>query len=185
MNALLKLYSGIFDPIGKLAGEWFLPTLARFSFAAVLLFYFWNSAGTKLGDGLFGIFKPGLNGYAQIFPKKMEAVGYDPSQLGLFEWAVVFSGTVAEYILPLLIIIGLFTKLASLGMIFFVLVQSYVDVNGHGVAGKDLGGWFDGPSGSLIMDQRLLWITVLLILLIKGAGPFALDRFVFRPAKTF
>lgn len=176
MRALLTLHDKLFGAIAATLGNWFLPTLARFTFVAVLLMYFWNSAATKLGEGFLGFLKPSLNAYAQIFPKKMEAVGYDPSMLGAFEWFVVVAGTWAEFILPLLILLGLFTRLAALGMIGFVFVQSIVDVVGHGVAGKDLGGWFDGTSGSLIMDQRLLWVAILLILVAKGAGPFSLDR---------
>ncbi len=44
----------------------------------------------------------------------MEAVGYDVSQLGIFHWLVVTAGTLAEFILPLLIVIGLLTRLAAL-----------------------------------------------------------------------
>ena len=110
-----------------------LPTLARLTFLGVLLVYYWNSAGTKLGDGIFGIFTPSFGAYAQIFPKTMEALSYDVSQLGVYHWAVVFAGTVAEYILPLLIVIGLLTRLAAFGMIGFVFVQSWVDVHGHGL----------------------------------------------------
>ena len=74
------------------------------------------------------------------------------------------------------------TRLAALGMIGFVIVQSYVDVSGHGVGGKDLGAWFDGPSGSLIMDQRLMWVLLFMILVVKGAGPLSLDRLLGRTA---
>jgi putative oxidoreductase len=35
-------------------GDAVLPTLARLTFAGVLLIYFWNSGMTKLGDGMFG-----------------------------------------------------------------------------------------------------------------------------------
>ena len=52
------------------------------------------------------------------------------------------AGTYAEYIL-LPIIIGFLTRLAAIGMIGFVVVQSIVDITGHGVGGADLGTWFD------------------------------------------
>lgn len=164
-------------------GDWLLPTLARFLFAAILLFYFWNSAMTKLGDGIFGLFRPGLGAYAQIFPRQMEAVGYDVSQLGLFHWAVVVAGTVAEFLLPLLIVLGLLTRLAALGMIGFVAVQSLTDLYGHGAIAHEgtLGAWFDGMPDALLLDQRALWAFVLLVLVLKGAGPLSLDR-LFRNA---
>jgi putative oxidoreductase len=40
----------------------------------------------------------------------MEAVLYDTSQLGLFQWAVVVAGTWAEFVLPALIVLGILTR---------------------------------------------------------------------------
>jgi len=165
------------------AGDWALPLLARFGFAAVLAGYFWASAVTKLGDGIFGIFQPSLGAYAQIFPRAMEAVGYDASQLGLWHWAVVTAGTLAEFVLPALIILGLLTRLAALGMIGFVVVQSLTDIIGHHADASTIGTWFDKISDSLILDQRLLWITLFVILILKGAGPLSLDRLLARRSK--
>lgn len=176
MTGLIRLHSALFAPLDR--ADWILPTLARFIFAAVLAVYFWVSGMTKLGDGLLGIFQPSLGAYAQIFPRVMENVGYDVTQLGFYHWAVVTAGTVAEFILPLLIIAGLMTRLASLGMIGFIVVQSLTDLNGHGKWDDALvlGAWFDAPSNSLIMDQRALWVFLLLLLVIKGAGPLSFDR---------
>lgn len=180
MTQLLSLYDRTINGLTRLLGAWFIPTLARFTFAATLLFYFWNSAMTKLGEGFFGFLSPSLNAYIQIFPKKTEAVGYDISGFNAFDWLVAVAGTWAEFILPALIVVGLFTRLAALGMIGFVFVQSYVDVTGHGVGGTDLGAWFDGPSGSLIMDQRLFWVFLFLVLIVKGAGALSLDAILNR-----
>lgn len=159
-------------------GDLLLGTGARLIFAGVLFLYFWNSALTKLGDGLLGLFSPSASAYIQIFPKAVEAVSYDFSQLGVVHWAVAVAGTWAEFILPVLIVLGLFTRLAALGMIGFVLVQSYVDITGHNAAPADIGTWFDGASGALIMDQRAFWVFLLGYLLVKGPGPVALDRFL-------
>ena len=156
-----------------------LPSLARFIFAATLLFYFWNAAGTKW-DG--SPFSPSIGGYAQIFPRAMEAVGYDTSQMTLFHWAVVVAGTLAEYILPLLIVVGLFTRLAALGMIGFVTLQSLTDLFGHGgiAHAETLGAWFDGLPTGTILDQRAFWMLALVTLVLKGAGPLSLDRLLVR-----
>lgn len=183
MTAIINLYNSIMGLVLKTLGDWFLPTFARFSFAAVLLIYFWNSARTKLGEGLFGFLSPSDNAYIQMFPKTFEALGYDSSQFGIFHWFVAVFGTTAEFILPFLILIGLFTRLAALGMIGFVFVQSIVDVYGHGVGGKDLGTWFDAPSNALILDQRLMWVLLFVTLIIKGAGPFSVDRLLSKPAQ--
>lgn len=148
-----------------------LPTLARFLFAAVLFRYFWASALTKF-DGL------GLdaNAFIQIFPRAMDAAGYDPSQLSSLQHLIVWAGSVSEIILPILLVVGLFTRPAALGMIGFIIVQSLTDLYGHGVDAVTFGAWFDRNSAALIMDQRGMWIGVLMILVMLGAGPLSIDR---------
>jgi putative oxidoreductase len=151
--------------------DWLLPTLARLVFAGVLLAYFWASALTKFD----GPFAPSIGAYAQIFPRVFEAAGYDPSGLSLWHWLVVLAGGYAEFLLPALIVLGLLTRLAALGMIGFILVQSLTDVLGHGAA---TGAWFDRASDALILDQRALWVLLLAVLLCKGAGPLSADRYL-------
>ena len=108
----------------------------------------------------------------------MENIGYDPSALGLFYCAVVTAGTWAEFILPLTILIGLYTRFSALGMIGFIFVQSLTDLYGHGLAGdaKFIGSWFDRIPNAMLMDQRLLWVFPLIVLVIKGAGALSIDR---------
>lgn len=157
-----------------------IPTLARLLFAAILFLYYWQSGLTKLGDGaLFGLLTPDFGAYAQIFPRMLEAAGFDPSALpGWTRWVVVLA-TAVEFALPVAILIGLLTRLAAGGMIVFVLAQSWVDVVGHGLDGADVGAWFDRFPDSLILDQRALWIFLLLVLVLRGAGPLSLDRLIF------
>lgn len=180
MHTLISLHNSVFGALEKL-GDWVMPILARFVFAATLLMYFWNSAVTKLGDGIFGFLRPSAGAYTQMFPKQMEAVSYDVSQLGMFHWLVAVLGTWAEFILPLLIVLGLATRLASLGMIGFVTVQSLTDIYGHGATdAKTLGAWFDGASNSAILDQRVFWAFLLLFLVLKGGGALSLDALLRR-----
>lgn len=176
MTALLNLYHAITLRLER--ADWLLPTLARLLFAAILFMYFWISGLTKIGDGLLGIFTPSVGAYAQIFPRMMEAVGYDVDQFTIFHTLFVLAGTWAEFILPVLIVVGLFTRLAALGMIGFVILQSLTDLYGHGGLDdpKVLGAWFDKIPDGLIMDQRALWIFLLVVLVIKGAGPLSFDR---------
>ena len=170
MTALISLHNNTLGRLNALSG-WLTPTLARAVFAATLLIYYWNSALTKVGSGFFGFLRPSDGAYVQIFPKAMEAVSYDSSQLGIFHWAVALAGTWAEFILPALILIGLFSRLAALGMIGFVWVQTIVDVTGHGAA---LGSWFTAAPN--VLDQRTLWTFLLLVIVINGAGPISADR---------
>ena len=150
-----------------------IPVLARLLFGVTLLAFFWKSALTKLGDGLTGFWSPSAGAYAQIFPLKFESVTYDTSAMSFFDWSVVFLGTYAEFVLPVLIVIGLLTRLSAVGMIIFIIVMSVVDVTGHGV---EIGSLLDGSPSSLIPDQRLFWIFPLVVVLLQGPGRFSLDH---------
>lgn len=167
MTALIALHNSVVEKLDR-SSEILTPTLARLVFAAVLLFYYWNSAMLKI-DG--SIFSPSAGAFGQIFPKAAEAVLYDVTQMSFFQRIVIFFGTVAEFILPALILAGLLTRLAALGMIGFVWVQTLVDVTGHGVA---LGSLFDNTY--TLLDQRVMWTFLLLVIVVKGAGPLSLDR---------
>ncbi|MGO4908882.1 DoxX family protein [Pseudorhodobacter sp. W20_MBD10_FR17] len=174
MNTAFSIYNRATKMLDA-ASLLLLPLLARLVFAAVLLFYFWASATTKLGPGLTGVLIPSDGAYIQIFPKTTEAFGYDFSRFGVFHYLVVLAGTLAEFLLPLLIVIGLFTRLAALGMIGFIAVQSVVDIYGHGVTGDSLGALFDRASDALIWDQRLMWVFLLAVLVLKGGGLLSVD----------
>lgn len=177
IRALTSLHDAVFGGLER-ATVPVMTTLARLLFAAILLFYYWNSGLTKLGDGVLGFLFPSDGAYIQIFPKTVEALGYDTSQLGTFHWAVVVAGTWAEFLLPLLIVIGLFTRLAAAGMIGFVAVQTWVDLYGHGGIAHEgtLGAWFDRFPDAIVLDQRAFWLFVLLYLVFRGAGPLSVDR---------
>jgi putative oxidoreductase len=180
MTIFASLYDAVVDQTERL-GDWALPMIARFVIAATLLIYYWNSGLTKLGDGLLGIFDPSIGAYMQIFPKQLEATGYDTSQLTGLHWLVVVGGTGSEFLLPALIVLGLMTRLAAFGMIGFVVVQSLTDVFGHGLTdARTLGAWFDRFPDSIIMDQRLFWVFTLLYLVVRGAGAISLDALVRR-----
>lgn len=172
MQLILNLHDRIFTTITNFLAPWFLSTTARFSFTSVLLLFFWTSGKTKIGDS---IFSPSFGAYAQIFPKKFESLGYDESLMSSFDTLVVLLGTYAEFILPTLIALGLFTRLASVGMIGFIAMMSIVDITGHGADATTVGQMFDRLPYGLILDQRLLWVFVLLVLVVKGAGPISLD----------
>lgn len=156
------------------AGDALLPSLARATFAAVLLGYFWSSALTKLD----GPFTPSLGAYAQIYPRAMEAVGFDIAQMSAWQTLVTLGGAWAELILPALILLGLATRAAALGMVGFTFVQSLTDIIGHKAGPQTVGAWFDQASDALILDQRALWVMLFAVMILKGAGPLSLDRLV-------
>ncbi len=53
---------------------------------------------------------------------------------------------------------GLFIRLAALGMIGFVVVQSYMDVAFHGVDGTTIGAWFDRLTDAIMGLWPVLWV---------------------------
>ena len=178
---LTSLHDKAFSFVESRLDGWFPGLLARFVFAAVLLVYYLNSAGTKVGEGVTGFFAIGDNAYFQILPSVVEAYGFDASQVPFFPWdLIVIAGTYAEFLLPILIVLGLFTRLAALGMIGFTLVQSYVDIAFHGVDAKTIGAWFDRLPDAVILDQRTLWVFLLIYLVVKGGGAVSLDALLGR-----
>jgi putative oxidoreductase len=173
---MLALYDRTADGLNRL-GDGLAPLLARLVFAATLLVYYWNSAGTKISEGIFGFLRPSSGAYAQIFPRAFEAVGYDSSQLSPFQTLIVLAGTWGEFVLPLLVVIGLLTRLSAIGMIGFIVLQSLTDLFGHGGIANEgtLGAWFDRAPDSLILDQRAFWVLALLVLVLKGGGYLSVD----------
>ncbi|MEO9819980.1 MAG: DoxX family protein [Paracoccaceae bacterium] len=176
MNALSRIHKNVFDTVSR--ADWILPTLARFLFGAVLASYFWVSALTKVEDGLSGLWTLKFGAYAQIFPKVMETVSFDISALSAWQHGVVYLATYAEFVLPAFIIMGFLTRVSAIGMIVFIIVMSLTDLFGHATLSdpKVFGAWFDKAPDSLILDQRALWVFLLLVLIVKGAGPISLDN---------
>lgn len=140
MHFLYQKYQIYIENVKWLAGDWFVPMGACFTFIAVLLGCYWSSAMTKFSDGFFGILSPTLGAHFQILPGITEAAGYDLEAIHPLFALIVLLGSWAEVILLLFILIGLFTRGAALAMMGFVLVQSVVDIWGHNVAA---GAWFD------------------------------------------
>lgn len=181
MKKLITFPDRLFGMIDALVGDYILPTFARLVFAGVLLVFFWKSALTKLS----GPFSIDTGAFIQIFPRKFEALGYDPSGFGVVEKLIVFAAAYGELILPLLIVIGMFTRIAALGMIVFVFVMTYVDV--FAAKHASLGRWFDNTAefdaslkGIGLADSRSWWIFLLVFLVFKGAGPWSVDRVLFK-----
>lgn len=177
INLLKGWHCAFFNKLSSITDGWFLSTAARFSFLAVIYFYYINSANTKVGEGFFGFFDVQFGAYIQILSEAgMVAYDFEIANVPFLQKCIVYFGTYSEFILPTLIVLGLFTRIASLSMIGFIVVQSYVDITAHGADGTTIGAWFDRDSASLILDQRTLWVLLLLILVLKGPGFLSVDK---------
>lgn len=185
IGALLDLHDRFFRGLERLLDGWFLGLFARLIFAGVLLVYFLGSALTKIGPGPLGFLHLTPGAYIQIVPGAMEAAGYDIAAVAFWPFGlIVHLGTYAEFVLPVLIVLGLFTRLAAFGMIGFVAVQSYVDIAFHDVDAATIGALLDRTSNSVIVDQRTLWLMPLVYLVVKGAGAVSLDGVLVRLLAT-
>lgn len=183
--AIVRLHGAIFGVIERATAGWFTGLAARFGFASVLALYYLNSGWQKLGDGPLGFVSPSLGAYASILPPVMEQYGFDVAAIPFFPWhVVVLLGTWAELVLPVLIVIGLWSRIAALGMIVFVIVQSYVDIAFHGLEDRFIGSMFDRLPDAIIFDQRLMWILLLVLIVVNGPGKLSLDHFLGRRYRT-
>lgn len=97
---------------------------------------------------------------------------------------LVYAGTYGEFALPVLVVIGLLGRLSALGMIGFIAVQSYVDIAFHGADATAIGSWFDRFPAALILDQRTLWVFLLMVLVLKGPGLISVDGMISRFIKS-
>ena len=173
INGLRMLYNSVFGVIQTITEDWLLGLAARLMFSSVLFLYFINSALTKVGSGFPGSLIVQGNTYAQMFPKLFESVGFDASKIELVPYGLIaYAGTYGEFILPILILVGLFTRAAALGFIAFIAVMTYTDITGHDAK---IGGFFDRFQDAAIADQRLLWLFPLVYLVIRGPGLISLD----------
>jgi len=180
-NLNTQARGNLFAPMQNSLQNWFPGLLARITFASVLFLYFYNSAKTKVGDGLAGFTQIQDGAYFQIIPKIVEQFNYDASQVPFFPYQlIVYLGTYTEFILPVLIVVGLFTRVAALGMVGFVFVQSYVDITAHGLDKETIGSFFDRFPDAAVVDQRFLWMFLFIYLIIYGAGKLSLDHLFFK-----
>jgi putative oxidoreductase len=135
-----------------------IAAVGRFSIAAV----FWKSGQTKvegfsvdLVDGVFQFGWPHLSSSAvDLFRDEYKVPVLDP------QIAAVMAAS-AEHVLPLLLLVGLATRPAALGLLGMTLVIQLLVYPGayptHGV-----------------------WITVLLFLIARGPGVLSLDHLIAR-----
>lgn len=171
--SIIEIYRKTVRQVEPMLDRWFLGLFARLVFLAVLLPYYINSALTKFDSPL----AIADSAYYQIALPAVEAAGGDVSAVSFFPWGLmVFFGSYGEFILPLLLVAGLFTRIAALGMIGFIIVQTLTDILVHNVDATTIGTLFDRFPDSVILDQRLLWIFPLAYLAVKGAGLLSMDK---------
>lgn len=130
--------------------------LARFSIAAV----FWNSGQTKVKGFMLNIVSGDFQwGWPQLSDSAVDLFA-DEYKLPLLspQWAAPLAA-VAEHVLPLLILLGLATRLSSLALLGMTLViQVFVYPGAYATHGT--------------------WAAVLLYLMVHGPGRISVDHWL-------
>ncbi len=130
---MITLHNAVFGWFQRILENWFLGLAARAVFAGTLFVYFYNSFLTKVDSRNGDYFTVTDGAFIQIYGDRVfEAVGYNFSSLEFWPWgALVYLATYAEIVLPVLIVLGFMTRIASVGMLIFIGVMTFKDINGE------------------------------------------------------
>lgn len=130
-------------------------SLARFPEAPILLFVrvaiahiFWASGRSK------------VEGWASLRPEVIDLFRHEYALPLISAEVAAPLATVAEHLLPALLVAGLLTRFAALGLMGMTLVIQFLVYPDA---------WW---------PQHSLWAGLLLVLIWKGGGAWSLDRFM-------
>ena len=157
ISRLAKLLQNVHGPMGCLPNT-LLAFVARFSIAAV----FWKSGQTKIEglaidvvSGTFTLGVPRLSDNAVFLFREEYKLPLLPPELGATLAAL------GEHILPILLLLGLATRLSALGLLGMTMViQLFVYPDAYATHGT--------------------WAAVLLYLMVHGPGKLSLDAWLAR-----
>ncbi len=115
---------------------------------------FWRSARTKVEDGSFLTIKDTT--FFQFSDAPFNQVPILNGELG------AYVTTYTEHVLPILLLLGLATRLGALGVLGMTLViQTFVF-----------------PEMAVWWQTHILWVAMALVLIVRGGGLFSLDRLI-------
>lgn len=154
-----------------------LVTASRAIFAVVLLPWHLGMAasmftGSSLSMGPpFGSFGLTLGAYSFWLPEVLGATP-DPRNLTAGATALVLGMSVATGLLPLMVVAGLATRVATSAYLVFLILAAWLTPN------DQWGALFDMDAFSMAPDMSLLWGGLVLPLIAHGGGPISLDRLI-------
>ncbi|MBA5248491.1 MAG: DoxX family protein [Gammaproteobacteria bacterium] len=151
MRKLTNVYNLIFEVLHKYTDDIFKLFLRLYVADA-----FFRAGLTKLGS--WDSQMPFLSSGARYLFKNEYSVPFIPWELA------AYLGTVAELVLPVLLVLGLATRLSALALFLFNIIA----VVSYPVLWE--GGYYD----------HKLWGVLLLVIVIYGQGKVSLDRIICR-----
>lgn len=153
MNTLIRAATAA-TALGERIPHSLIALLGRFSIAAV----FWKSGQTKIEGLAIDLVEGSIEwGWPALSPSAVDLFR-DEYRLPLLDPATAaMAAAVAEHVLPLLVLLGLATRFAALGLLAMTLViQVFVYPDAYPVHG--------------------VWAAVLLHLVARGGGVASLDH---------
>ncbi len=115
---------------------------------------FWRSARTKVEEGSFLTIRDTT--FFQFSDAPFNQVPMFNGELG------AYVTTYMEHFLPLLLLLGLATRLGALGLLGMTLVIQI----------------FVFPEMAVWWQTHILWVAMALVLIVRGGGLFSLDRLI-------
>lgn len=141
---MLRIYDRIVAVLSSAIAENIMLVFVRLSFAGI----FWRSGRAKIEEGTWFTISDGT---WELFDTEFSGVPL-PSEIA------APLATAAEHVFPVLLVIGLSTRISSLALLIMTLViQIYVYPDA----------WWSVHS---------LWVALGLVLMAKGGGRYALDH---------
>ncbi len=113
---------------------------------------FWRSARTKVDEG--SLLTVSENAIYQFGDAPFNNVPILNGELG------AYGTTYAEHLLPILLLLGLFTRLGALGLLGMTLVIQV----------------FVFPEAAVWWQTHIIWVAMALTLIVRGGGLFSLDQ---------
>ncbi len=151
------------EATGRALGRWAEP-LFNLLLRLVVAWDFFKSGLTRVEGWKFFT---GFNVSAEHWQKQV-GLFTDIHPLPLIPPVITaLTATTAELLLPILLAIGLFTRVPALGLLIMTAIIEFVAANTP-----------QGIENGISNHQHILWMLLLGYVVIRGAGPLSLDGFV-------
>lgn len=148
----MKKITGLYNMFVSLVSGRLVEGIALLFLRIALGGIFWRSARTKVEEGSF--LSVSENAVYQFGDAPFNQVPILNGELG------AYVTTYAEHFLPLLLFVGIFTRLGALGLLGMTLViQTFVF-----------------PEAAVWWQTHIIWVAMALALIARGGGIFSLDH---------
>ncbi len=152
MKKLIGIYDQAVGMVTSKFAEGIMLLFVRVALAGI----FWRSARTKVEEG--SLLEVSENALFQFSEEPFNNVPILNGDLG------AYVTTYTEHFLPILIVLGLFTRIGATGLLIMTMVIQL----------------FVFTEGAVWWQTHILWVALALTLIVRGGGIFSLDALLTR-----